>query len=67
MGAAAPPPSLPLPPASHWLVHPSTHPLTHPPPPCAAAGGEDFASIHAAQVVEAGEKWICTRWLKELD
>ncbi len=30
-------------------------------------GGEDFASIHAAQVVEGGEKWIATRWFKELE
>ena len=37
--------------------------VSHPHP----AGGEDFASIHAAQAVEAGEKWICTRWFKELD
>ena len=30
-----------------------------------AAGHEDGASIHAAETVLGGEKWIITRWLRE--
>ncbi|EFN57062.1 hypothetical protein CHLNCDRAFT_143806 [Chlorella variabilis] len=30
-------------------------------------GGEDKASIHEAERVEAGTKWICTRWCREQD
>jgi hypothetical protein len=30
-----------------------------------ADGSEDAASIHAAEVVRRGEKWIATRWMKE--
>ncbi|EFJ40203.1 hypothetical protein VOLCADRAFT_108284 [Volvox carteri f. nagariensis] len=29
-------------------------------------GSEDLASLHAAEPVRAGSKWICTRWFKEL-
>lgn len=30
-------------------------------------GEEDKASLHAAEPVTMGEKWIATRWLKEID
>lgn len=30
-------------------------------------GNEDFASIHSAEVVTAGEKWIATRWFQEVE
>mmetsp|Transcript_64581 Transcript_64581/g.203838 ORF Transcript_64581/g.203838 Transcript_64581/m.203838 type:complete len:181 (-) Transcript_64581:86-628(-) len=30
-------------------------------------GEEDPASIHAAEPVDAGEKWISTRWLREFN
>jgi prolyl 4-hydroxylase len=33
--------------------------------PQAAGGGADPAAEHAAAMVEAGEKWIATRWFKE--
>ncbi|KAG2430196.1 hypothetical protein HXX76_010295 [Chlamydomonas incerta] len=29
-------------------------------------GTEDLASLHSAEPVRAGSKWICTRWFKEL-
>jgi hypothetical protein len=28
-------------------------------------GEEEANSIHAADTVLAGEKWICTRWMKD--
>jgi hypothetical protein len=28
-------------------------------------GTEDIASLHAAEVVRKGEKWIATRWMKD--
>ena len=30
-------------------------------------GKEDKASLHAAEPIIMGEKWIATRWLRELD
>lgn len=30
-------------------------------------GTEDVASIHAGEEVQAGSKWIITRWLREVD
>lgn len=30
-------------------------------------GSEDLASLHAAEPVGEGEKWIVTRWYKEMD
>lgn len=29
-------------------------------------GEEDRRSLHSAEVVEEGEKWIATRWFKEV-
>ncbi|KAG2492422.1 hypothetical protein HYH03_009365 [Edaphochlamys debaryana] len=31
-----------------------------------ADGSEDLASLHSAEPVRGGTKWICTRWFKEL-
>ena len=28
-------------------------------------GTEDIASLHAAEAVREGEKWIATRWMKD--
>lgn len=28
-------------------------------------GAEDYNSIHSAETVEGGEKWIITRWFRE--
>ena len=30
-------------------------------------GDEDKASLHAAEPIIHGEKWIATRWLREID
>lgn len=30
-------------------------------------GEEDKASLHAAEPIIRGEKWIATRWLREID
>ena len=30
-------------------------------------GNEDMASIHAAEAVVDGEKWIMTRWMREIE
>jgi hypothetical protein len=30
-------------------------------------GGEDVASIHAAEVVRGGDKWIATRWMRQAE
>jgi len=30
-------------------------------------GNEDMASIHAAEAVQEGEKWIMTRWMREVE
>lgn len=30
-------------------------------------GQEDANSIHAAEVVKSGEKWIATRWMTEAE
>ena len=30
------------------------------------SGHEDSASIHAAEAVDGGEKWVLTRWLREM-
>jgi hypothetical protein len=31
------------------------------------SGNEDMASIHAAEAVGSGEKWIMTRWMREIE
>ena len=30
-------------------------------------GSEDMASIHAAEAITEGEKWIMTRWMREIE
>ncbi|GLI61638.1 hypothetical protein VaNZ11_004061, partial [Volvox africanus] len=32
---------------------------------CLVDGTEDITSLHSAEAVRAGSKWICTRWFKE--